>query len=114
MFIQARHNGQNYVFALLTGYRDPPAGITVIFLLYLENAHRNISLAFAFSIGYQISIALCLSCFEPLDNFVQFSHFVLTNWSKNGQTEWLTILFLLLVFLFAFLSLLEMLKLRYV
>lgn len=26
---QARHNGQNYVFALLTGYRDPPAGVSV-------------------------------------------------------------------------------------
>jgi hypothetical protein len=26
---QARHNGQNYVFALLTGYREPPAGISV-------------------------------------------------------------------------------------
>ncbi|GAX85768.1 hypothetical protein CEUSTIGMA_g13183.t1 [Chlamydomonas eustigma] len=25
----ARHNGQNYIFALLTGYRDPPAGIHV-------------------------------------------------------------------------------------
>ncbi|KAG1660002.1 hypothetical protein FOA52_009822 [Chlamydomonas sp. UWO 241] len=25
----ARHNGQNYIFALLTGYRDPPAGITM-------------------------------------------------------------------------------------
>jgi ubiquinol-cytochrome c reductase cytochrome c1 subunit len=25
----ARHNGTNYVFALLTGYRDPPAGIEV-------------------------------------------------------------------------------------
>ncbi len=25
----ARHNGQNYIFALLTGYRDPPAGINV-------------------------------------------------------------------------------------
>ncbi|XP_060183385.1 15-cis-phytoene desaturase, chloroplastic/chromoplastic-like [Lycium barbarum] len=24
----ARHNGQNYVFALLTGYRDPPAGVS--------------------------------------------------------------------------------------
>lgn len=23
----ARHNGQNYIFALLTGYREPPAGI---------------------------------------------------------------------------------------
>lgn len=26
---QARHNGQNYVYALLTGYRDPPAGVQV-------------------------------------------------------------------------------------
>jgi len=25
----ARHNGQNYIFALLTGYREPPAGINV-------------------------------------------------------------------------------------
>ena len=25
----ARHNGQNYLFALLTGYREPPAGISV-------------------------------------------------------------------------------------
>lgn len=25
----ARHNGQNYIFALLTGYREPPAGISV-------------------------------------------------------------------------------------
>lgn len=29
-YFQARHNGQNYVFSLLTGYRDPPAGVTVI------------------------------------------------------------------------------------
>ena len=29
MVFQARHNGQNYVFALLTGYRDPPAGVSV-------------------------------------------------------------------------------------
>jgi len=26
---QARHDGQNYVFSLLLGYREPPAGITV-------------------------------------------------------------------------------------
>ncbi|XP_038971828.1 uncharacterized protein LOC103698836 [Phoenix dactylifera] len=26
---KARHNGQNYVFALLTGYRDPPAGVLI-------------------------------------------------------------------------------------
>ncbi|MCL7024578.1 hypothetical protein MKW94_015767, partial [Papaver nudicaule] len=31
----ARHNGQNYVFSLLTGYRDPPAG------LILENPGLN-------------------------------------------------------------------------
>jgi len=29
LYFQARHNGQNYVFALLTGYRDPPAGVLV-------------------------------------------------------------------------------------
>jgi ubiquinol-cytochrome c reductase cytochrome c1 subunit len=29
---QARHNGQNYVFALLTGYHDPPAGVQVCLL----------------------------------------------------------------------------------
>ena len=27
--LQARHNGSNYVFALLLGYREPPAGISV-------------------------------------------------------------------------------------
>ncbi|XP_038975708.1 cytochrome c1-2, heme protein, mitochondrial-like isoform X1 [Phoenix dactylifera] len=26
---KARHNGQNYVFALLTGYCDPPAGVLI-------------------------------------------------------------------------------------
>ncbi|GFY84631.1 cytochrome C1 family [Actinidia rufa] len=33
---KARHNGQNYVFALLTGYRDPPAGISI-----REGLHYN-------------------------------------------------------------------------
>jgi ubiquinol-cytochrome c reductase cytochrome c1 subunit len=38
VFIQARHNGQNYVFALLTGYRDPPAGVQVLsFFMYCFN-----------------------------------------------------------------------------
>ncbi|XP_076246570.1 cytochrome c1 isoform X2 [Calliopsis andreniformis] len=27
--INARHNGENYVFSLLTGYCDPPAGVSV-------------------------------------------------------------------------------------
>ena len=27
------HSGQNYVFALLTGSRDPPAGVSVILAL---------------------------------------------------------------------------------
>ncbi|RWW54984.1 hypothetical protein BHE74_00038400 [Ensete ventricosum] len=31
LITKARHNGQSYVFALLTGYRDPPAGVSVIF-----------------------------------------------------------------------------------
>ncbi|KAK9852095.1 hypothetical protein WJX84_007423 [Apatococcus fuscideae] len=29
LITKARHNGQNYVFSLLTGYREPPAGVTV-------------------------------------------------------------------------------------
>ncbi|KAJ6386354.1 hypothetical protein OIU77_029342, partial [Salix suchowensis] len=29
LITKARHNGQNYVFALLTGYRDPPAGVSI-------------------------------------------------------------------------------------
>ena len=29
---KARHDGQNYVFSLLLGYREPPAGITVSYL----------------------------------------------------------------------------------
>ncbi|KAL0381799.1 UNVERIFIED_CONTAM: Cytochrome c1 2, heme protein, mitochondrial [Sesamum angustifolium] len=34
--IEARHDGQNYVFALLTGYRDPPAGVSI-----REGLHYN-------------------------------------------------------------------------
>ncbi|CAN6575097.1 unnamed protein product [Malus baccata var. baccata] len=33
LITKARHNGQNYVFALLTGYRDPPAGVQVTSIL---------------------------------------------------------------------------------
>ncbi|CAL5361966.1 unnamed protein product [Camellia sinensis] len=29
LITKARHNGQNYVFALLTGYHDPPAGVSM-------------------------------------------------------------------------------------
>ena len=29
LITKARHDGQNYVFSLLLGYREPPAGITV-------------------------------------------------------------------------------------
>ncbi|THF97160.1 hypothetical protein TEA_003290 [Camellia sinensis var. sinensis] len=34
--VRARHNGQNYVFALLTGYHDPPAGVSI-----REGLHYN-------------------------------------------------------------------------
>uniref|UniRef100_A0A453RS27 Cytochrome c domain-containing protein n=1 Tax=Aegilops tauschii subsp. strangulata TaxID=200361 RepID=A0A453RS27_AEGTS len=33
---RARHDGQNYVFALLTGYHDPPAGVQI-----REGLHYN-------------------------------------------------------------------------
>ncbi|XP_022929464.1 cytochrome c1-2, heme protein, mitochondrial [Cucurbita pepo subsp. pepo] len=36
LITKARHNGQNYVFALLTGYRDPPAGVSI-----REGLHYN-------------------------------------------------------------------------
>ncbi|KAL3840942.1 hypothetical protein ACJIZ3_025533 [Penstemon smallii] len=36
LITKARHNGQNYVFGLLTGYRDPPAGVTI-----REGLHYN-------------------------------------------------------------------------
>ncbi|CAI0456781.1 unnamed protein product [Linum tenue] len=36
LITKARHNGQNYVFALLTGYREPPAGISI-----REGLHYN-------------------------------------------------------------------------
>jgi len=36
LITKARHNGQNYVFALLLGYRDPPAGVSV-----REGLHYN-------------------------------------------------------------------------
>ncbi|KAE8718475.1 Cytochrome c1 2 [Hibiscus syriacus] len=36
LITKARHNGQNYVFSLLTGYRGPPAGVTI-----REGLHYN-------------------------------------------------------------------------
>eukprot|EP00250_Pteridium_aquilinum_P026428 c32997_g1_i1 orf=182-1120(+) len=36
LITKARHNGPNYVFALLTGYREPPAGVSV-----REGLHYN-------------------------------------------------------------------------
>ena len=32
LITKARHDGQNYVFSLLLGYRDPPAGVNVRFI----------------------------------------------------------------------------------
>ena len=29
LITKARHDGQNYVFSLLLGYREPPAGVSV-------------------------------------------------------------------------------------
>jgi len=36
LITKARHNGTNYVFALLLGYREPPAGVTL-----REGLHYN-------------------------------------------------------------------------
>ncbi|THG04624.1 hypothetical protein TEA_022040 [Camellia sinensis var. sinensis] len=35
LITKARHNGQNYVFALLTGYHDPPAGVAVFLYVFV-------------------------------------------------------------------------------
>ena len=32
LIVKARENGDNYLFALLTGYREPPAGIEVSYV----------------------------------------------------------------------------------
>lgn len=29
LIVKARHDGENYIFSLLTGYSDPPAGIKI-------------------------------------------------------------------------------------
>lgn len=42
MSFQARHNGQNYVFALLTGYRDPPAGVQVSIHSFNMKENKNV------------------------------------------------------------------------
>lgn len=34
MFVHCRHGGEDYVFSLLTGYCDPPAGVSVREELY--------------------------------------------------------------------------------
>ena len=30
LIVNGRHNGHNYIFSLLTGYMDPPAGIEIM------------------------------------------------------------------------------------
>jgi len=36
LIIKARHGGADYIFALLTGYREPPAGVVIA-----EGQHFN-------------------------------------------------------------------------
>jgi len=36
LIVKARENNEDYVFALLTGYRDPPAGVTVAENMYFN------------------------------------------------------------------------------
>ncbi|KAJ0458831.1 putative cytochrome c1, cytochrome c-like domain superfamily [Helianthus annuus] len=46
LITKARHNGQNYVFALLTGYRDPPAGVSVILWTFSTILKKYITMFF--------------------------------------------------------------------
>ncbi len=47
LITKARHDGQNYVFSLLLGYRDPPAGVSVGILSVLSLAVTTSHLALA-------------------------------------------------------------------
>ena len=46
LITKARHNGANYVFALLLGYREPPAGVNVSFLCLHRLPHLCIAFDF--------------------------------------------------------------------
>ena len=43
LITKARHDGHNYVFSLLTGYRDPPAGVNVSIHWEKENCASSLS-----------------------------------------------------------------------
>lgn len=51
VIVKARHDGANYLRALLTGYKDPPAGVTV-----MEGMHYN-----EYFPGHQIAMPNVLS-----------------------------------------------------
>ena len=46
LITKARHDGQNYVFSLLLGYRDPPAGVNVSlnYMLFCVRLHIHLLL----------------------------------------------------------------------
>ncbi|CAL5368487.1 unnamed protein product [Camellia sinensis] len=74
LITKARHNGQNYVFALLTGYHDPPAGVAVTIAtapvaamaghLVREGGFKNDDLSIEFS--SEISHEICIEIAVPL------------------------------------------------
>lgn len=37
----ARHGGENYIFALLTGYRDPPHGVQLGENMYISFSYNS-------------------------------------------------------------------------
>lgn len=116
-WFQARLNGQNYVFALLAGYHDPPAGVSVnlsylpshlMWLFQILNAHIHIqpfvmSLQMLFFIdakfrfyGLLHSHFISAHIFESMMEFVR--HFSLEPFNVYFQL-WSTKLILIFAFL---------------
>ncbi|CAD5188725.1 unnamed protein product [Musa acuminata subsp. malaccensis] len=66
---KARHNGQNYVFALLTGYRDPPAGVLVRFQITINAlvVANLVSTFSCFHLHEHVTLFVTLLSATPLD-----------------------------------------------
>ena len=79
--VQARHNGQNYVYSLLTGYREPPAGVSVwllTFLTVLINWYNSLSCCCQCWLrNYLIKLRFCTVSVSRIPSFI--SHLA-TKW----------------------------------
>lgn len=58
--MSARHGGENYIFALLTGYTDPPAGVNLRDGQYFNPYFPGGAIGMAQAIYNEVSIYICL------------------------------------------------------